>query len=301
MDIIQFYKDYGIEYWTSGKNVTKGWCNVQCPHCNDPSNHLGYNLVEDKGFSCWKCGKHSVPETIAELAGVSIKKAKQIIKRYEGHSEAIVEPKKEIGTRPFKLPSGSTQLKKLHKEYLIKRGFDPDYLEKEWGLMGTGPVGFLEDQDFKLRLIIPIYWNGKMVSFQSRDVTGMAEVKYITAPPEFEIVHHKNVVYGKQEEWEDTGIIVEGATDVWRLGPMSLATFGTNFTPKQIRVIAKNFDRVITMFDPEPQAQERARQMRSELAFRGVKCRNIVLNCDPGDLKQEDADRIVKRIKKNKL
>ena len=180
MDIIQFYKDYEISYWTRGKNTTKGWVNVQCIFCEDDSNHLGYNLVEDKGFRCWICGFHRVDDTIAELAGVSIKKARQIIKRYEGISQADIEPKKEIGTKPFQLPSGTTQLKKLHRVYLKERGFDPDDLKEKWGLKGTGPVGFLDHYDFKLRLIIPIYWNGKMVSFQSRDVTNKANLNYIT-------------------------------------------------------------------------------------------------------------------------
>jgi hypothetical protein len=188
-------------------------------------------------------------------------------------------------------------LKRNHRKYLEKRGFDPDWLTDEYKIMGTGPAAKLGNIDFRFRILTPIYWEGKLVSFQTRDVTGKSGLKYITCPRKREIIHHKHIIYScpTQLFWE-WGIAVEGKFDVWRFGHPAFATFGIEYTREQVRVIAGLFKMVFTAFDPDPQAQRKAEELRGELRFRGVECHNIKLPVDPGDLPQDEADYIVKQL-----
>jgi len=183
-----------------------------------------------------------------------------------------------------------------HRKYLIRRKFDPDKLEREWGLLGTGPVSRLDRINYSRRILIPIHWDGKLVSFQTRDITGRSELKYLACSLEREKIPHKTILYGKQEAWNDTGICVEGVTDVWRLGPAAFAVFGIEYKPQQVRLIAKTFHRVAVVFDDDPQAVVQADKLVAELRFRGVDAWRVDIVGDPGDMDQDDADYLVREI-----
>jgi hypothetical protein len=271
MDVQQLYDDYGIPFADEeDKHYHNGWVNTSCPFCGDSSKmHLGYH-IEGNYFNCWRCGKHSTNETLSIMLNVSTRQIKEIILLYD--SPIIREqPKIIIRKKAFKLPSDISPLLPHHEKYLAGRGFDPKQLEREWGLMGTGPMSFLDDINYSHRIIAPIYWNGKQVSFQGRDVTNHHPKKYMACPIPREIIHHKHILYGKQEKWTDTGVCVEGITDVWRFGYYSFAVFGIEYTLEQVRVISKAFHRVMVIFDGgEVKAQEKASKLVSELKFRGM-------------------------------
>lgn len=298
MKIKDLLSDYDIPYDEgSTKNVQEGWIGIQCPFCDDTSNHLGYNVEEDKGFNCWKCGYHSPVDTIKELLSVSRRRAYSLIKAYGGQSISHEANKiVKVGLKAHNLPPSTGELGSLHKRYLKSRGFDPEKIANIWGVMGTGPFSKMDNTDYKHRLVIPIFWDGMRVSFQTRDVTGKAGIKYITCPEEREIIHHKNIVYGLQEYLGDTGIVTEGVTDVWRLGTNSCATFGINYTLKQVRVISKIFKKVFIIFDNDKKARKQAEKLEAELKFRGTDAINITIEDDPGSLSQEEADNLVKEL-----
>lgn len=298
MRIKDLLSDYDIPYDEgSTKNVQEGWIGIQCPFCDDTSNHLGYNIEEDKGFNCWKCGYHSPVDTIKELLSVSRRRAYSLIKAYGGQSISHEANKiVKVGLKAHNLPPSTGELGSLHKRYLKSRGFDPEKIANIWGVMGTGPFSKMDNTDYKHRLVIPIFWDGMRVSFQTRDVTRKAGIKYITCPEEREIIHHKNIVYGLQEYLGDTGIVTEGVTDVWRLGTNSCATFGINYTLKQVRVISKIFKKVFIIFDNDKKARKQAEKLEAELKFRGTDAINITIEDDPGSLSQEEADNLVKEL-----
>jgi len=248
MNITQLYEDHNIPYSTEGeKNCHPGWVNVTCPFCDDQSNHLGYSL-EGNHFNCWRCGAHPVKQTLAKLLNINQKEVPAIIKRYGGKTYRK-EPVVKIRSKSHKFPSGVGMMKPNHRQYLRKRGFDPDKLERDWTLFGTGPVSLLDGIDYKHRIMAPIYWDGRQVTFQARDITDRHTLKYMACPADRELIHHKDILYGKQEAWGDTGICVEGVTDVWRLGPQAFCTFGIKYTNTQLRLIAKTFRRVFVVFD----------------------------------------------------
>jgi len=297
MDIMQLYHDYGVDFVTEGhKHSRPGWVNTSCPWCTgNPGYHLGYE-EEGNYYYCWRCGWHAVVPTIAKLVNLSEPKVRSMI-----HTYGIVVPKVEKKIVPhskkdFRFPSGTSTMGTIHDLYLMLRKFDPDEIKQTWNLMGTGPVAVMDRIDFKFRIIIPIAWDGRDVSFTSRDITGKSELRYITCPKDREIINHKYILYGQQEHWGHTGICVEGPTDTWRMGVCSFAVFGIKYTAVQLRTIAKNFKRVAVCFDDDPQAIFQANNLVAELRFRGVDAFRVDITGDPGSMKQEEANYLVKQL-----
>ena len=299
MDILTLYRDYSIDFLTEGhKHCRDGWVNTPCPFCSgNPGLHLGYNLEGDF-FTCYRCGWHPISITVATLLKIPETEARRLINQY-----GLLIPKFtktsviSIRTKQHKLPSGVGPLLDNHISYLQKRGFDPDQIIREWQILGTGPFSKLDDIDYKHRIIIPFIWDNQQVSFDSRDITDKHNSKYMACPKDRELVLHKEILYGKQEHWKDTGICVEGPTDTWRFGFNSFATSGIKYTPKQVRLIAQMFKRVPVCFDgEEPQAIAQANKLVAELKFRGVDAFRVDIEGDPGSMHQEDADYLVKQL-----
>jgi len=304
MDIIRLYQDFSIKYQTEGhKHCRPGWVNVECPFCTtaytNPGLHLGATL-DGKIFSCWRCGIHYPDQVIAKLLKISLFDARKLIIDYAGVS--FYTPKDKVlktGEKQFTYPSNILELLPHHKKYLEKRGFDPDLLEKEWGLLSTGPISILDKIDYGHRILAPIYWSNKVVTFQTRDVTNLHPVKYLACPTPREILHHKHIFYRHPQSRGTTGICVEGITDVWRFGRDAFATFGCEFTRQQVRLIAQTYKRVGVCFDngkTEQQAQENAKRLISNLRFRKIDAFYVDINGDPAGLSQEEANYIVKQI-----
>jgi len=302
MSILKLYQNFNIEIASEGhKHARPGWINTECPFCggNNPGYHLGFN-EGNKYFYCWRCGYHKKIDTISKLLNLPYSEARKLLNEYEVDNAPSEERKisPPIQLKAFRFPSYSLAMKNNHRQYLEHRGFDPEYIEKEWGVMGTGPVSRLDGISYKYRLLVPITWDKKIVSFQTRDITNRQSLRYITCPKDREKIFHKHIIYGQQEKWDEVGVCVEGVFDVWRLGTPAFATFGIEYTFEQMRLISKLFRKVFIIFDPEPQAQKKANELKIELQFRGLKCESILLDCDPGDLKQNEADYIVKNLMK---
>lgn len=298
MNIEQLYQDFGIAYQTEGhKHTRDGWVNTTCPICvgGHEGLHLGYN-IEGNYYVCWRHGFSSIYDTLSALLKITnYKELKAIIERYDTIS-LKKEPVVKMRAKAHRLPSNCMPLQANHRKYLISRNFDPDYLEKTWKLLGTGVYSKLDNIDYKFRIIIPFIWEGKQVSFDSRDITGKDPGRYKACPKDRELIEHKHILYGKQDCWKETGICVEGPTDTWRLGVHSFAVSGIKYTPAQVRVIAKTFKRVAVCFDADPQAKVQANKIISELKFRGVDAFRVDIEGDPGSMEQEDADYLVKQL-----
>lgn len=297
MNILQLYQDFSIPYASpEQRHYREGWVNTECPFCTGhEGNHLGWNLDESY-FSCWQCGGHKTFTTISKLLKITEQKARQILKQYQINAPKAKEAKVKIRRKAHRLPSNTEPLLDRHKQYLEKRGFDAAYLEEKYGLLGTGPVSSLNEINYKFRIIAPIYWEGKQVSFQSRDITDRSKLKYITCPKDRELIHHKHILYSSSVLPSYTGIIVEGITDVWRFGDIAYATFGIKYTAIQVRLIAGLFKRVAVVFDDETQAIIQANKLVGELKFRGVDAWTVSIDGDPGSMKQSEADELIKNI-----
>jgi DNA primase len=290
-DAKRFLTDHNIKFYESGKNVSVGWIGISCPLCGDKSSHGGFNI--SKGYyKCWRCGSHYIPKIVAKLLNISIPSAQQIFKKYLS-TDSIQHEDNRKQAKEIIFPTDTRPLTLKAKQYLIARKFDPDKLSSIYGLLSTSHIG-----TYKNRILAPIYFNKKIVSYQTRDITNVHPVRYLPCPQEEEVLPYKNVLYGIDNCKSDKAIIVEGITDVWRLGPGSVCCFGTQFTKPQIILIAQRFKTIFVFFDNEPLAQLQADKLCRELNKHLVVTENIQIDFegDPADLSQDDADNLIKEI-----
>jgi DNA primase len=296
MNILGLLQILNVPYSLEGKNISNGWAGIQCRFCGDHSCHGGFNLTNGY-YYCWRCGHHSLISVIQKITNMTREQAKAIIAQYNTPGLPIGPPKKAPTgalhgfTGSLKIPGSA--LKTHHQHYLISRGFDPNKLTAQYGLLGTGPVG-----NFKHRIIIPISYNNQAVTFIGRDITGKAELRYKPCPKEEELLPHKHIVYNL-ENCEEEIVIVEGVTDVWKLGNGSCSTFGISFTTEQVAMIRrKGVKKASILFDNEPQAQKQAIKLKNRLI--GFRIETEIINLldvnDPAELSCQDAKKLMAEL-----
>lgn len=299
-DIIQLFSDYNIQSKTEGhKHCRPGWVNTECPFCISEAGHEGLHLgatLDGKIFFCWRCGWHSPSSSIAKLLKISETEAKKLLKQYVGLSYKTKDAIVKINSKTHKHPSNTGPLEERHIKYLLKRGFDPEQLQHDWDILGTGPISKLDKINYSNRILAPIYWDGKEVTFQARSISDKSSMRYLACPEDREIIKHKHIIYGRQDMWKDTIICVEGITDVWRFGFNAICTFGIKYTNYQVRLIASTFKRVIVIFDDERQAQDQADNLVADLKFRGLDSWKEKVIGDPGGMNQKEANYLVKQL-----
>lgn len=297
MNITQLYRDYSVYIAVPGdKHFRDGWVNTPCPFCSgNIGNHLGFNL-DGNYFFCWRCGGKNTAQAISELTGITLTNAKELIKKYGGEDTDYIPKQKKVSLSPFAFPSMIGPLEHRHRKYLIKRGFKPEDLEEEWELKGSGPISKLDDSKYNHRIIAPIYWNGEIVSFQGRDITDKNPPKYKACPKARELIEHQTILYKHPYYKSKTGIAVEGIADVWRIGRPAFATFGIEYTQQQVFAILENYDNVLIWFDPERQAQVKAKQLKSDLIAGGVNVSLYKSEKDPGDTSQQEINNILSKL-----
>jgi len=171
MDIIRLYQDYGIDFVTEGhRHAQPGWVNCACPFCTgNPGYHLGFNLESDYYF-CWRCGSHPVNKTVSTLLKIPESEVRELLKSYGAkYRVPRIKSNRQKESKVFKLPTNCQVLSAQHRKYMTQRGFDAEKIERLWNLQGTKHVSFLDKSDYRFRIIIPFFWEGEMVSFDSRD------------------------------------------------------------------------------------------------------------------------------------
>lgn len=306
IDIIKIYQRFGIPYQTEGhKHVRSGWIGIPCPFCTgNPGYHLGYcydrNSKYAGAFHCWRCGGKNLIEVLSSLLNTDTSSTWSIIKEYQiDGTGPIISTKTERkgptkGRSTCQLPIGTKPIQEIHRQYLQNRNFNPDKIEEIWKIQATGPVG-----NYKHRIIIPIFFNKKLVSYQGRDITNKSSMKYKACPQDLEAREHKTCLYGLDEVQGDSVVVVEGVTDVWRLGIGAVATFGIEYKHDQIPLL-KRFKNIFILFDSEPQAQEQARLLSITLYSPERHIEILELSeGDPGEMNQSDADDLMKELLKN--
>lgn len=295
-DMISFLEEFGVDYITKGKNVTEGWINIQCPFCDDPSEHLGYD-PKSGHLSCWRCGSKFLDNLLREL--LNTKEVSDIMEKYQIEGEAEIKytrkEKKEI-SKEVEMPCGAYQPNQIwHNKkdkyalYLKNRNFDPEDIKREWNIWFGGYTG-----DYKFRIIIPVYYKHCLMSYVARDITGLQEPKYLNMPGG----NIKEYLYG-YDQCHNTVIVVEGVTDVWRLGKgVAVATFGTKTTMAQL-LLLKKFKRVGILFDRGESAQEEAEKIVNALSLIGIEVHNLSLPegaNDPAEMTEVQARELVKEF-----
>jgi hypothetical protein len=281
MSITDLLNRHGIAHATEGKHCRPGWVNMDCPFCGPGSGklHLGFSLQHAR-FSCWKCGPHRLDETLAELTGLETSVCGRLALALRSDLGTPGVDLDEVALAPARaravLPPGRADLSRRHRDYLEARGFDPRAIAELWSVQGIKL-----SRQFMWRLFIPILHGGEIVSWTTRAIDDAVTQRYISAASDQEKIHHKHLLYG---EWRakrgHVAICVEGPTDVWRVGPGAVGTFGTSYTQQQVAQLAQFQVRAIC-FDSEPVAQSQARKLADTLS--ALPGRTLVIELDAPD------------------
>lgn len=260
--LIQLLRERGVKMVAHGEHhhTRAGWENCDCPYCGAGTNtyHLGF---PERGFacSCWKCGRHGVIETVALLLGETEGKVRSLFKGLDLTPARSSKAERKPIRAHCLLPKGLGPLLGAHMRYLRERGFDPEELEKLWGIQGIGIASRLA-----WRIFIPIHYRGEVVSWTTRSISPDAGQRYLSASESEEKLPHKSLLYGADKASQAI-CIVEGPIDAWAIGPGAVATCGLGYSDQQLERMTRFPVRAVC-FDNEPQAQRRARDLINTLS-----------------------------------
>lgn len=285
MNIADILEQHRVPVARAGHHhVSHGWIGTDCCWCGASNKHLGIRLSDGR-VTCWRCGSHRLGDTLAKLTGLPWPE----IKRLVGGLDLRTAPRPEHTGR-LRLPKGLGPLQPVHRRYLKSRGFDPDHLERLWGLQGIGLASRLA-----WRVFIPVTdERGATVSWTTR-ATGDAGPRYLSATDEESAVPIKSVLYGAQNT-RHAVLIVEGPTGVWRFGPGTVATLGVGYSRAQLALLGRYPVRAV-MFDPEPEAQRRARKLADDLSVFPGRTFNVELDAeDPGEARPREVRQVRRAV-----
>lgn len=175
--------------------------------------------------------------------------------------------------------------------FLKEREFSDPFL-KQSGLFSRNNV---EYPLFRNRLMFPIKdWQGRVVAFGGRDLSGSSKAKYINTP-ETLLYSKREVLYGLHEGLDDikkgeSVIVSEGYFDVLALHQAGVkncvAPLGTAFTPEQGRLIRRYAEKVLFLFDGDLAGLNATKKALIVAENGGLQTRVIVLKGaeDPAEL-----------------
>lgn len=271
-------RDLNIHYTTRGKNLSYGRLGICCPFCGDTGYHAAFT-ADGEIYTCWKCGWHKSVDALMALSDRSYYDVSLVIKRHED-SAIILRSRKKASAISVEMIGGP--LKDRHEEYLVSRGHDPDELVEKYKITGTNPIMPEPYSDWANRIIIPIFFNGELVSYQGRDITGLAEIRYKFLSLERSVLDPKLTLYNYDNCKKDYVGLVEGAFKVFKFGSDCVSSFGVKMREAQYRLLTR-YKKVYIMFDPDMAGRTNARIVGNKLAALGVDVEIIDVEDKPID------------------
>lgn len=284
--ILQVLEQNGVEFVEYGEshNVARGNVNVQCPWCghDDKSHHMGINL-ETGYYGCWRDPSHRGKKSarlFAKLLGCSYGHAAELLGHRqleqsefdavasgrvfekEEWSESCSDPMTEkemvegYSLRPIKKTVATTRF----FSYLAKRGFsnagDAAKVVKRYGLYCA------IDGKFANRLVIPVWWNGRVISITSRSIFKNDPLRYLSLGNDESPMPIKETVYNADTVQQFGGRLLcvhEGPLDALktdyygqRHGVRAVALYNMELSVAQaatLHTLAEKFDEVWFCFD----------------------------------------------------
>jgi len=285
IDITELLDELDIDYTENGKNVSDGWIGVRCPFCDDLSNHLG--IRKDSGvITCWKCGEtgtiikylaeelHSYKNAITVIKKAVPKKLKLKVKEEKEHAISVKLPEYTLD-RPLL----------SHINYLEKRGYNPKELTEKYNLKF---VGNIPESKWRNRIIVPIYYRRRLITFTSIDVLS-EKSNYMHLSDKKSVVGIKEHLYGLEyAQGHDVVGIVEGLFDKFRIGDGSVTSFGTRVTEKQKKQL-RQFRKLIILFDGDMAGRTGAYTLAKDMSpFMEVIIGYLPAGLDPDKLDEKD-------------
>jgi len=263
------------KYFRLGPPSPKGWRqnNAGCPYCHDgrsknPRSHFLF-INDEIGFQCFNCGgKHRFTgnniNTLATFISKSawkkvgallleIKKDKLFpttsLKDQDDIKDEVGEEALDlINYKEVELPDVSIRLntkkekvapryrqkfinnKIKVKEYLKSNGLDVDIYKQELYICMEG--------DFANRLIFPIYFDGKLISWAARALFP-TKTKYLYPPSTDDFNNRGIVIYGLDNLFKSENVkqifVTESINDAIHFN--GIAILSKNMTQEQINIL----------------------------------------------------------------
>lgn len=291
-----YLQDHGIKFEVSRKNHSEGWLSINCPHHpNDHDYFMGINPANGAS-ACWICGSKKTTDTIKKHLRIDDKEALIVYAKYltATPSGNYAGRRHQKGTATeLALPSG--KFTPMERKYLASRRLDTDSVLDTYDLRGGGIAGF-----FAFRIVFPIYQDGVIVSATGRSIVG-AEPKYLTLPPDKEIITHKETLFGIDLVRGSRVAVVEGPVDVIRGGAGFAGTYGTSVTDMQLAQLSK-FDHVMFIRDNDMASRKAVDKYASVIALlSNAHVESIVLDIpdikDVGDLSDEQVAEVREELR----
>lgn len=279
--------ELGIDSVGHGEShhATAGWINVDCSWCSPGSRkfRLGIPINSRNVCSCWTCGKHNLAEALSLSSGRPVREIYALL----GRIPRAYTPAERLRGK-LVLPKGVGPMLPCHRAYLKQRRIDPEMAEKVFGVQGIGFAARLG-----WRLFLPVTLDGKPASWTTRSIRPGGDYKYVSAKPEEEAYPHRQLLFGECFV-RGTVIVHEGPLDVLRTGPGSVATFGVNFSPSQVRRLTKYPTRIVAL-DNDPAGRKAADKLCAELSCMPGRTVKVELTAkDPG----EASDREIRALRR---
>jgi len=274
MKIQDVLDELHIPYLTGNHDhAREGWVQIDCPHCTPNSNHWRLGINETFHYAnCWSCGPQSFGKALIAY-GNSPKRVWGLLDNMD-RATATQEKRKGV----LKFPMGIEKLQLPHRYYLKSRGLDCKEMENLWQLQAIGQMGGL----LRWRLFIPVVENGDTVSWTTRSINDdPGDIRWLSAKADQEKAPIRDLVYGI-DYVRNVAIIVEGPSDVWKVGPGAVATFGLAYRQPQLVRLSQIPIRYVC-YDNHPDAQKRAKELCDSLKVFPGNTYNICLDAeDPG-------------------
>jgi DNA primase len=223
----------------------------------------------------------------------------KIIKEFQRDGVAEYHQKAPTKRKTAIAPSMmNTGLPPAHRKYLRERRFSPGILLNLWDLHHTGMSA---DRRWSWRIIAPIFDMAcDVMAYTGRSIQSGDVIRWQTSKNEECACDTKELLYGIHVVPDDTVFIVEGVTDVWRLGAGAVATMGIDWNQEQVNILRLFRNRFI-LFDDHPVAQTQANKLAEALGpFPG---NTVVVEDygadDPGSLDQTAATELMRTLKRS--
>ena len=249
--ITDYLEEKGIEVYPAGsKNVSEGWIGLECIYCADSSNHLGIELATGR-VSCWLCGPHGkAVNLLMDIERCNYPQAKKLFEKWwEGDLETVglkrLPPSIPAADR-VALPPLLKQWPQKYLDCIKSRGHAPQELIRKYKLMPAHRFG-----SYGFRIIAPFFVDRRMVGFTGMDVTGKKETKYKDSAKESSVIPPADMLYNI-DTVQSSAVIVEGITDVWRIGDGAVALGTNKMNEKQLwQLVKKDVKRVFVLLDAD--------------------------------------------------
>lgn len=230
-------------------------------NCWDRKTKLAINVEKGK-FQCWLCQyRGSAIRLVRDFEHISWEQAEEFLVSGTEHtplSSVLAELSKLNYTFDDKPPLYEIELPEYYEElhpsvYRIYRHYATIKRGLSWETIYRHKIGYCHFGPFAFRIIIPIYQQGKLVSFAARAVTSKQEpkVRFPYKVEQSRILFNYDLASHQKEM-----VLTEGIFQALRVGPQGVAVFGSKLSDAQMVLLSKaKAKRYTVMFDADKPGQ----------------------------------------------